>query len=336
MSNVISTNFSYTYDGLLTTDLLIKPAIENPDLKALFRTMYGIKSKKQLNLVNPLGHMTAAASGCDNEVTGDTTLITNRELEVAKLYVKTPFCPSDFANTIMETATGFGLSEDDLTDPSGRAIQQVIQKLVVEAVNHDIFALASFGDSTSNHLFYGSGVDGLWTRMIAGTSDYCVRKTASLGTGALADGAALTALRATYSGATNLLKQVPAARRKFFVTQSVFENLQTSYESVTAGSDLQFQYLQDGTTVIRFRGLPVIPIVAWDALLEQSGNPLNGVVEHLILYTDVQNHVIGAGDPSDDTNFRFWHSMDDNVNYMQMAYRLGYNYVHCDLQAVAY
>ena len=55
MSNVLNPNFDYTYDGKLSTEIFIQPAVQNPDITSLFRVVTGINYKQQFNITTPLG-----------------------------------------------------------------------------------------------------------------------------------------------------------------------------------------------------------------------------------------------------------------------------------------
>ena len=83
MSNVYNTNFDYTYDGKLTEEILVGPAVMHPDVLQVFRVIPGINYKQQLNLVNPLGKVMKGAQNCGTfQTTGDAVNIFNREVEV--------------------------------------------------------------------------------------------------------------------------------------------------------------------------------------------------------------------------------------------------------------
>ena len=184
-----------------------------------------------------------------------------------------------------------------------------------------------------------NSMNGVWPTLIAnsGSGDsYCVRRTTDFGTGPLADGDALAAFKAAYEGADNILDQMGETQKRFYVTRSVFDNLVSSYESVSTGSDLQVTYQVDGIINVRYRGVPVQKISAWDQDLADTDNPLNGTVEHLLLYTTRENHVLGVEDTADLNRIRSWYSLDDDKYKFDSKMRVGYNYLHCDLTVIAY
>lgn len=328
MANVLVENLDYTYNGKESTDLFFKPSVSSPQF-SMFRIMDDVQSKKQLNLVGNLRNIVQKYDTCDRPDPSSGIDITNRTLEVTELEVFLEQCKDTFEDSIFETALRDGIERNDVT---GTIIEKAILTLVTDAMRRDNFDIFSFGDTNATGpADFLNKLDGLWTRLIDGTSDYCVKRIgAGFGSGNLAADAALNRLRLMYSQAPNILKESPD--KKFFVTQSIFDNLLTSYESVTSGSNLQFQLLQDGTQVLKFRGIEVVPILAWDDAIERYGLD----APHRILYTVADNHVIGLNRAGDFEKVGVWYERKDRKVYFEAQYRMGYNYVHCDLQAIAY
>ena len=247
-------------------------------------------------------------------------------------------CAEDFegtmGNIIAEEALRSGIDRNDI---SGTELETIINRLLEDALRRDVFRIFSFGDKNSGSTDYDQ-TDGLWTRLIADAGSgesYCVQQTGTFGTGALADDKALAEFKAAYEGANNILDQIPENQKAFYVTRSVYDNLVSSYESVSTGSDLQVTFQQDGIPVVRYRGVPVVKVSFWDESLADTDNPLNGTVEHLLLYTTMENHVIGVGDTADLNRIDGWYSKDYDLDKFDSKMRMGYNYLHCDLQVIA-
>lgn len=327
MANILIENLDYTYNGKESTDLFFKPSVMTPDYKSLFRVMDDIQSKKQLNLVGNLRNIVQTAVNCGRPTASSGIDITNRTLEVTELEVFIEQCKDTFEDSIFEIALKNGI---DRADIQGTEIETAIRTLVTDALMRDNFDLFSFGDTTLTGTFL-EPLDGLWTRLIAGTATYEVERIGgSLDT--LAADSALNRLRFMYESSNTTLRSLPINERKFFVTQSIYDNLLTSYESVDSGSDLQIQLLQDGTQSLKFRGIDVIPVIAWDdAIARYSlGSP------NRIIYTTPSNHVIGVNRAGDDSVVGAWYERKDKKVYIEALYRMGYNYIHGDLQSIAY
>lgn len=333
MSNVITTNFSYTYDGIVGTDILIKPSIMTPEIMQIFTVLPGIKYKQQIGLSNTLSKIVKKYSTCTRTETGDGVALTNKELATTRLEVFLSECVDAFDSTVMLNATRDGIDYNDLT---GTYIQTLINNLVLDAMRRDNFRIFSFGDTDNSSSDYNQ-LNGLWPTLIAGNASYAVKRIgAALGASALGTGAALAALKANYEGAPIVLKQIENTRKAFYVTGSVFENLLSSYESVSSGSDDQFALQKAGPGGnLMYRGVPVIPVYAWDAALEADA-PLGASVRHLILYTTPENHVIGVERAQDQEAINMWYERKDRKLYVEACYKMGYVYIHDELQTVSF
>jgi len=332
MANAVELSLNYTWDGITATDIIYKPSVQTPEIQSLFTILSGIKSKKQLYLPANLEKIVKANEGCSRTSSGSAT-ITNRTLTVSELQVFMEQCYEEFMNTVFEEALRMGIDKADI---SGTVIETIIMNLIKDAMVRDNFRILSFGDTGSGSADYNQ-LDGLWPTLIDGVATYCVDRIGSaLGSSTLAADTALTYLKAHYEGAPIILKQQPIANRKFYVTGSVYENLMSSYESKSSGSDAQLNLLIDGVSgSLKYRGIEVIPIYAWDAALEADA-PLGVSVKHLILYTIKDNHFVGLERASDQGNVGAWYERKDKKVYFEAAYQLGYQYAHCDLQTISF
>jgi hypothetical protein len=128
-----------------------------------------------------------------------------------------------------------------------------------------------------------------------------------------------------------VLKQLPADQKRFFVTGNVYESLMAYYEN-NANSGGFVEREEDGVMRLFYRGVPVIPLYAWDDWIstDNLGNNVR------ILYTTPENHVIGVQEAATIGNTRFWFDPNTNLNKIYSRFKLGYNYVFSKLQAVSY
>lgn len=333
MANVIGTNFSYTYTGDVSTDIMIKPSVQTPEIMQLFTVIQGVKYKQQIGLSGILSKIVKKYSTCTRTETGDGLNLTSKELATTRLEVFLSECVDAFDATVMLNATKDGVAYNDLT---GTYIQSLIERLVVDAMRRDNFRIFSFGDTDNSDDDY-SQLNGMWPTLIAGNASYAVKRIgAALGSGTLSSGTALTYLKAHYEGAPIILKQIETSQKKFFVTGSVYENLLASYESNSTGSENQFALLQMGPQgFLKYRGIDVVPIYAWDDALV-SDSPLGASVKHLILYTTPENHVIGVERAADQGSIEMWYERKDRKLYIEGMYKMGYIYIHDELQTVSF
>lgn len=357
-ASILETNFNYTYPGILTTELYYKPSLGNPALADMFIVDQGIKSHKQYNLVNPISKILKPYTGCDRVFNNSRAFITNTTVRTKEFNVSESWCKDDFTGYL---SGGYNVlaqewlkTGNDSFDPSGTPINTVIDRVLSNALRIDIFRRASFAASNSSDDDYNQ-FDGLWDRLIdsSGASNYCVvRASATNGAGAvgfgigtLAAGAALTALESAYANSNILLKdwdniyaQFSGAVQKptFWVTRSVWDNYYNSLIGTGAVTEQAFENLQKGLTTLTYKGYPVKPVSLWDQFLAESDNPLFATTRHLILFTTKDNHILGVEQSSDLNKIEGWYERKDRKFYYEADLKMGYNYLHCDLQTVVY
>jgi len=327
MANAIDVNLDYTYNGQETLDVFITPGVQHPSITDLFQVLNGIKSKMQLGYTNQMAQITKSDDlTCGRTTTGDGVEILNRTLEVEPLKIFLEQCGDAFKNTIYEEWLKAG---NDVNDLTGTGAANLMNALVAEAAGRDAFNILSFGDKSSVDTNINM-LDGLWTTLIAGVALYDVDQVADFNTTLVAD-EALGKLKLMYESAPAVLDQVPEGDKKFYVTRSVYDNLVSSYESVSTGSDLQVGYQADGIPVVRYRGIELIKLSQWDAAISTFGlsNP------NRALYTTAQNHVVGVERAGDETKADVWYSKDDDIVKTSVKYRMGYQYRAAGFSVIA-
>lgn len=342
MASALETNFNYTYPGILTTEVFFKPTEDTPALTDLFTIDQGISFRKQYNTLNQLNKILKPYAGCARTFTG-TQDITNVTLETKEFEINLEWCKEDFTNQLASSynflAQEFLKTGIESFNPSGTPIERIISQLIEDAVRRDAFRRISFGDQSSSSADWNT-IDGLWTRLIdtSGGSNYCVRRASgtSLGTADLSAGEAIDALERVHIQSNNLLKQVPNSQKKFYVTGSIYDNYYNSLVGTGAVTEQAFTNQQAGLSRLTFKGVEVVPVRFWDTLLDDSTNPLSSTSKHLVLYTTKANHMLGVESGSDLNKVEGWYERKDRKYYFEGNMKFGYQYLHCDLQTIAY
>lgn len=344
--SIVGVDFDYTYNGKLSTELFFTPTVNTPAINTLFNIRPSFKYKEKISLVPMLENIVKKYASCGRSFT-DGIDITNTSLDITQLEVNMEWCKDDFE----ETLAGNILSEEWLKsgvnefNPEGTPIRGVIDELVLDGMRRDTFRILSFSDTSDADTNWNQ-IEGLWPKLLANDGpglSYCVQAPViDLGTTALSAGQALSTLQTVYESSQIILKQMPNNMKYFAVTGTIFENLLASYEANVNGTERQFTLLQagpadaNGMPTLNYRGISIMPIYAWDDALNKPGNPLFGTIEHLVLYTTKANHAVGFDVASDAEKIEGWYERKDRKFYIEGFYRMGYNYIHCDLQTIAY
>lgn len=323
MGNITNTNFDYTYDGKLSLDVFIKPAVQNPMIQSLFTIRQGINFKEQLNLLSPLGKVMKGSQGCGTPVrTVDAINFTNRTLEVCAWEAYAEQCHDTFQGTIIGEMLNNNIREPELI---GTRVGSLIQQILNDAIQRDIFRVFSFGDTSSGDPYYNN-CDGLWTRLIAGAASYDVSFIEAITSQAANDVKGY--FKNLWEGAPIILKQIDESQKAFYTTGNMYESLMTYYEN-TANTGGFTQREENGKKVLQYRGIDIIPLYAWDNWIATDNLGNNS----RILYTTKMNHIIGVQEANTMGNTRVWFDPDTNLNKYRARFKMGYNYVHGELQA---
>lgn len=350
MTSIIETNFNFTYPGILTTDLFYKPTLSSPALSDIFTIDQGISFQKQYNLIPGLSKVIKPYTGCGaTNTNGSRDLIGNTTLVTKEFRMQEAWCKDDFTQQL--TGKYNNLAQEWLKtgersfDPSGTPVDAVIQEVLTDAMRRDLFIRATMAAGNSGSADFNQ-IDGLWDRLIdsSGASNYCVVKATgtTLGMAAITSTNAADALEAVYIQSNDLLKE-QMDKAVFWVTGSVYDAYVNKLIGVGNVSQAQYEAFINGIKGsgtwnggITYKGIPLNPVRLWDSSLADSNNPLFGVTKNMILLTVKQNHMLGVESSADLNNIESWYEMKDSKRYYRSDFKIGYQYLHCDLQTIAY
>jgi hypothetical protein len=328
MTNILGTS-GLTYGGKETMDVLIKPSFLDPTLSSIFRIRTDIKSTEKMYQLNPLSYLTQAYTSCGLPDPSSGVNITQRTLTTAALQIHTEECADVFTNTIFEN---WKKSGNDVNDLTGTEAAKIIEQITMNAAVRDAYRIACFGDTDISDTRY-TMLDGMWKLIFDNVESYCIDRVEYLTDGTLSAGNALTYLTNLYNNCDNVLASIAESEKHFLVTTQIYNNLLASYESAAGYTELQFENLTNGQKLVKFRGIEVVPQRSWSTYINSD---FSNAQPHRIVYTTKDNWVLGVEKESDMTTFRNWYSQDDDVYRTLLRYRMGVQFVHCDLTAVSY
>jgi hypothetical protein len=342
MATALTTSFGYTYPGIVSTNVLFKPTEDTPAISEMVTVDQGISFRKRYNLLTSLSKILKPYTGCARTYSG-SKVITDIFLETKEFQVGLEWCKDDFTQQLTSAynllAQEYLKTGNESFNPEGTEVNSIITKLIDDAVRRDVFRRFSFGAQDSSSADW-SQIDGLWTRLIdtSGGSNYCVRRVTgtSLGTAALAADEARDVLKAAWLQSSNLLKQIPKSSLTYWVTGSIYDNWIESLQGTGAVTEQAIENIQKGITTLTYNGIKVRPVRIWDTELEDTDNPLNATTRHLVLLTAKENHIFGCESSADLNKIEGWYERKDRKYYFEGDMKFGYQYLHCDLQTIAY
>jgi len=330
----------YTFPGNLPLEIFTKPSIGTPAINEMFTVRQGIRTDEYLILQGQLEKILGATQGCSPTYTTSGTF-TDRKITVGKFAAYLQWCKSDFISTASALTNDPSWVADGLDGYDATAkVRKVWMDEMIDALRRDYFRIALFGNTAAGSAHYNI-ISGLFVKMYDGLASYCVKRVGnSLGNNhntVLTSDEALDALRRTHQDSAILLKQLPPTEKVFWVTGSVYENLMTSYESKSGGTEMQFTYLQDGNASLKFRGIEVKPLYLADNYLSSdTANPWYDNLRNFIIYTPkasskYSNLVFGTERASDLDQIKMFFDEKTDTTYAKHEARIGVNYIHCDL-----
>jgi len=324
----VEQQLNINFTGIEANTLFFEPIYQDPDVRADFRIISNVTSKRKLAFVQELEKVVRQYSGCGFTPAGNAKIY-ERTLQVDKVKVNLEWCWEEFKDTVYEEALNKGIS---LPDISGTLIFDILQTLAQSAIKKDNTRLAFFGDRASLNPDYDS-TDGLWTVYIPQfvAANQCAYTNTASGA-PLASGDGIGYLRDVYNAADVRLKGLPNNMKKFYVSGSVFEQYREDIEN-GGGGDAGITVLQNGQEVYSFRGIEVKPMWLWDEIMTADFASPN---THYILYTTPQNLVFGTDLLDAENQFKVWYNDDSEVIRLKALYKMGFNVVHPSLLSVGY
>lgn len=315
-----------SYCGQQATEVMIKPTFTTQELLNFVRVLPNIKSKQQVILDNTLEDIIQTAAGCGWTPKGGPMNLTEKFIEVCKIKVNLDQCATDVEGMFMENWLKTGNDEADIT---ATELGDYIIEKVVNALRIDVAKVAWFGDTSSSDETL-SVCDGLWTRLLDAVVPYGVTRAFNFGP-TLSECEALEGLRAVYDAASDLLYGRPENEVYIAVTRSVFENYRACLEERCCG-DRGTILLENGTSTLTFRGIPLRVMPEWDRIIRSKGlgNP------HRILYTAKDNLIVGTDMWDDTATLDFWYSKDEDINKIKANFKIATLVLYEELSVIAY
>lgn len=336
---------TYTYTGIMTTELLQKPKIETPAISDFARVIPGIRSGQHLNLVQPLTRvLTKGTAACIPTYT-QAGSITDRKIDTGLFEINNSWCKKEFQGLLSSPnvlgdspLVGDGLSGYEL----GGRLREVILDEITEQGRIDIWKVFMFGNnsfSSSSNVY--TTIDGMWTKYLDAFASYCVKPVSNLlpntHNSVLTSNQARDAFRLMWGNSTLLLKQYMASgRAKLYVTQSMYENY---FDSIIDNCCVQgsWEAGQDGIKRLKYRGVEIVPVSVWDLALENdTDNPYYDLLRHFAILTIPENNVFGTENAADLNNLELCYQCKDKTTYIQGEMRFGAQFIQCDLVTIAY
>jgi len=335
MANSVTTSFSHTYNGReFLTELFYKPQEGGQDVFGIYKVMQ-VVDKTNLYIPGNLSKILRKYTTCGFSQQGSLS-ISDRTISTAKVKSNLEECEDAFDGTIFEEAIKLGVEIDDL---QGTIVEDILRASLMKGLESDIPRICWFADAASASSDYDQ-FDG-WVHLIGDVSgqvgqylDMNTDSNIEVAGAMVADGA-ITLFRSMYENQSKTLRAVDRSEKKFYVTSSIMDNYLTTLED-TQNEKGQLN-LEDGSTIVKFRGIEVVEVKGWDTHLADVDNPQAlGVGVNMCVFTTPSNLIVGADVLSPSNEVKTWYSDDDEVIRMKVKFKLGAQILHPELISFTY
>lgn len=320
--------FSLNMMGEEANILFTEPIFSDVDLTQNFRVIPNVISKKKIAFAQELEKIVRTYSGCGFMPLGSARLY-ERWIEVDRAKVDLTICWEEFRDTFYEELLKKGTAIADLT---GTVLMNMVETMVRGAIKKDILRLAWFGNKADTDPAY-SVTDGLWTVILPAfvTANQTPYYNTSSGS-ALSSGDGIEILRTLYDNQDVRLKALPKGMKKFYVSTTVADQYRDDLEN-GGGADAGITMLQDGSEVLRFRGIEVVEMLSWNEIMASDFASANA---HLAILTTPQNLVLATDVADAEAQLKIWFNEETEMNNIKARWKMGFNVIHPTLMSVGY
>jgi len=319
--------------GLLTADLIFRPVLSLPSFSSLgYDIRDNIQSSADMYNIIPSDKVTRKKTTCGWNPYGNLGELTDSKITVVELAIEQEQCATDLDGKILQLLRKKGYDRYDLTDTQ---FEEILRELAAPVVSRDMNRIISLADSASASADYNQ-LDGKWKKIVTGVTGGTITKAYDLpDSGALAAGAARTALDAVHFGAPIELQTLPDDQKVKVVTRSVYNNYVQGFAS-NADLESSMVVLANGLRTVTHWGVPVVVEDLVDAYVAADAASIPNANPHRIYYTALNNITIGTDLESDFTFVDFWYEKKEQMNLMRVNYKLGVAFAWDKLFSVAY
>jgi hypothetical protein len=329
MATVESGQLNFNLIGEQAQTYLFKPVFFDGSLTDIFDMMVLVNNKQKIGYVGAMDNLLQKNAGCGWNPKGSLSIF-ERCVNVNEVKINNELCYDEFRNTLMKQLLKAGTQSYNL---EGTAIMDILMTRVQQGLRKQLMNLAFFGDEASIDDDINL-VDGMWTVYIPDLVLNNLVPYVNSNSGVpLSAGDGIDLLTAVWENASNVLKATPEAQKVFLVSTNVYFQYLKDLENNGTSSAAHLQLLQNGQTILTFRGIEVKPMYDW-ASLAQSYQGISDA--NYVLYTERENMVMATDVNNPINQFEVWTEKREETLNIKSKFYLGFNYKHEEFFSVAF
>jgi hypothetical protein len=306
---------TYTYQAPEVNELVMRPAVDKPQIRDIFGVKQGVKGRQGVHYLNRKEKVTHLDAGCGTGATQLALTTTLKQWDPVDLKIWLYECWKDMRGKVLEYKLKSGNEKPDLTDED---LQDYLIDIAGDAAFSDMHRQAWFADTdiTTGDLNVAGDLDdyvvfdGIWKKIFeAVTAGTVARVTVANNTAgsALGSGQAVAILQEMFG---RIPRRLSGKANQLLVSYSIFDNYLT-YRENKDGIEAAFEMQESGVTTLRYRGIPLTVVNEWD---DRINADLLGALPHRAILTIKDNLQLGYDaqpiNAAGENPFRIWYSDD--------------------------
>lgn len=321
------TELNVSFRGTEMETLFFEPTFTDEEVMSSFRVIPNVTTKRKLGYVGQLEKIVRKHTGCGFDPVGSMDIY-DRTIETNKTKIDLSLCWEEFKETVVEEYFNKGVRMADISETM---IVKALLSRVAEAAHKDNIRLFFFGNEAAADPSYDvmNGLFSVHAPTLVGNNEM-VR--INQGQSAYAPGDALELFKELDAKAKKQLKGLSNDMKNFYTDGDTYQALYDDLEQInsdTVGSSR----VENGVERLYFRGKRVIPQYEWNTILERDFNLTN---QHYLLLTTPKNLALATNTNDTEAKLEIGYDSKNEDVFIKSRYRLGGNYVHPDLMAIAY
>lgn len=331
MANLIT---SVSTKGSSEYELFIKPFLEDPIISSLPMTfkMAKLGLPRDVYFNTQLDKVARGKTTCGWDFVGGAAF-TKKPLTPIEIGFAVEQCYTVFANTIFADGLPDGYQRGELS----QEIRAIMMDLLNDAINRDLLSILLLGDTAvSESTDYYSLMDGFYKKLSA--LDGTVYDAGTVTDTELLPANIEATMYKVFNAQSPRLRQVPANRKKFIVTGSVYDawNRYIQIGTNSTGAIVDRTSILNGVAASTYQGIELVPLRIVDERLTGDPALITSPLadENRIVLTMPENHFVGM-DGEAFSNINMWYENKDDKFYATASALLAYEYGYDDLNVIA-
>lgn len=276
--------------------------------------------------------------------------IYRKKLTLVELQAYKEQCYKVFDNTVFRKKLKRGSDAADMTDGE---IGNMLKDFVTPVIARDAIRILFLGDTAVGNSDYNQ-LDGIYKVLAGGAATADDSGVKIPDAGAITDAMLSTDVPTAgsvigqteieklfarvYAAQHRKLRQVADSEKRFIVTGSIYDAWADFIISKNGALESSMSLLQNGVSVLKYRGIPIIPVRLVDEYLAADfyvGSPGTTAEPNRMILTKADNHVLALDVTAPENEVRFWFDENTEKTKFRATYQMAYTYKYPEYMVIA-